>query len=148
MPYSTLTPGSSGPEVLELQELLTLLGYGGPGDGLGNPDGKYGPRTEKAVSKFQQAAGLAVDGIAGADTRQAIDEADRSELELRRGMVVRRAQSILARSGFDVPIDGTYGLSTEAAVKVLQAKHGLTVDGFLGLKTWQAVNSLVTPPTP
>ena len=145
MPYPTLTPGSSGPEVRELQELLTLLGYGGPSPGLGNPDGKYGPRTEAAVKRFQQTAGVAVDGIAGPATRQAIDEADTSEFELRRGMVVRRAQSILARSGFDVPIDGTYGPETEAAVKVLQEKHGLVVDGFLGAKTWKAVNSLVKP---
>jgi peptidoglycan hydrolase-like protein with peptidoglycan-binding domain len=145
MPYSDLKPGSSGPEVRELQELLTLLGYGGPSPGLGNPDGKYGPRTEAVVRRFQQAAGLAADGIAGAATRQAIDEADTSEFELRRGMVVRRAQSILARTGFDVPVDGTYGPSTEVAVKTLQEKHGLVVDGFLGPKTWKAVNSLVTP---
>ncbi len=143
MAYSTLKPGSSGPEVLELQQLLTALGYGGPGEGLGNPDGKYGPRTEKAVKKFQETAGIAVDGIAGPRTRQAIDEADTSAPTLLRGMPVRRAQSILARSGFDVPIDGTYGPATEEAVKVLQDKHGLAADGIVGTKTWTAINSLV-----
>lgn len=146
MPYATLSPGSSGPEVKELQELLTVFGYGGPSPGLGNPDGNYGPRTEAAVKRFQEKAGLPATGVADAATRHALDEADTSEFELRRGTVVRRAQSILARSGFDVPIDGTYGPSTEAAVKVLQEKHGLTVDGFLGPKTWAALNSLVAPP--
>lgn len=146
MAYGNLTPGSEGPEVLELQQLLTALGYGGPAPGLGNPDGKFGPRTEAVVKRFQTDRGLPADGIAGPATRQAVDEADTSQFELRRGTVVRRAQSILARSGFDVPIDGTYGPSTEAAVRVLQEKHGLRVDGFLGPNTWQAVNSLVTPP--
>ena len=142
MAYANLTPGSSGPEVLELQWFLTELGYGGPGEGLGNPDGKYGPRTEKAVRKFQQAAGLQVDGIAGAATRTAIDEADRSNMLLRRGLPVRRVQSILARHGFDVPVDGTYGPSTEAAVKVLQEKHGLAATGIVDTGTWNAIASL------
>ena len=142
MAYGILTPGMEGPEVLELQWFLTALGYGGPGEGLGNPDGKYGPRTENAVRKFQTAAGLQVDGIAGPLTRQAIDEADRSQPELRRGLPVRRAQSILARHGFDTPVDGTYGPSTEAAVKVLQDKHGLPATGVLDAATWQALNSL------
>ena len=143
MAYANLAPGSSGPEVLELQWFLTELGYGGPGEGLGKPDGKYGPRTERAVRKFQQAAGLPVDGIAGPATRQAIDEADTSQPELRRGLAVRRAQSILARHGFDTPIDGTYGPNTEAAVKMLQDKHGLPATGVLDAATWKAVNSLI-----
>ena len=58
---------------------------------------------------------------------------------------MRRLQSILARTGFDVgAIDGTYGPHTEEAVKVLQTKHGLAADGYVGPQTWQAVNSLVT----
>ena len=65
MAYSNLLPGSSGPEVLELQQFLTALGDGGPGEGLGNPDGDYGPRTEAAVQRFQTAAGLAVSSLVG-----------------------------------------------------------------------------------
>lgn len=142
MEYPPLTPGSSDPAVLELQQLLTALGYGGPGDGLGTPDGKYGPRTEAAVKKFQQSLGLAVDGVAGPATRRAIDEADRSEPVLRRGLAVRRAQSILSRTGFDTPVDGTYGPATEAAIAALQGKHGLPADGVVGVETWKAINSL------
>lgn len=147
MPASNLAPGSSGPDVLELQMLLTALGYGGPGQGLGTPDGTYGPRTEAAVRTFQAAAKLEVDGIAGPATRQAIDEADRSNPELRRGTVVRRLQSILARHGFDVVVDGTYDARTEAAVKLLQDKHGIPADGspangVVDAATWAAIDSL------
>jgi peptidoglycan hydrolase-like protein with peptidoglycan-binding domain len=125
-----------------MQEFLAILGYGGPSPGLGNPDGKYGPRTEAAVRRFQTDQTLAVDGIAGPDTLRAIDEADKSEPLLVRGLTVRRAQSILARHGFGTPIDGTYGPATEAAVKVLQEKHGIAVDGRTGKETWKAINSL------
>jgi len=53
--------GSS--RVRALQRRLAQAGYApGPIDGL------YGPRTQEAVSGFQAAHGLAVDGIAGAQT--------------------------------------------------------------------------------
>ena len=38
------------------------------GDAPGPIDGRYGPRTEQAVSRFQATHGLQVDGIAGAQT--------------------------------------------------------------------------------
>lgn len=142
MAYTDINPGSSGPEVLELQWLLTALGYGGPGDGLGTPDGKYGSRTEAAVRKFQATAKLNVDGIAGAATRQAIDEADRSNPDLRRGLTVRRVQSVLARNGFDAVVDGTFDERTENAVKTLQTKHGLPASGVVDAATWKAIDSL------
>jgi peptidoglycan hydrolase-like protein with peptidoglycan-binding domain len=56
----TLRPGSKGTEVSELQAALKLLGYF-----KGEVNGIYGDTTVNAVSKFQEAAGLTVDGIAG-----------------------------------------------------------------------------------
>ncbi len=43
--------------VFEVQRLLSRAGYD-----VGAPDGRFGPRTQKAIEAFQRAAGLAVDG--------------------------------------------------------------------------------------
>jgi len=59
----TLSQGSRGPEVTELQKKLVSLGYV-----VGNVDGIYGPKTKAAVTRFQKERGLKVDGIAGPQT--------------------------------------------------------------------------------
>jgi peptidoglycan hydrolase-like protein with peptidoglycan-binding domain len=62
-----LERGEQGEEVTELQiQLRDLRYYTGP------IDGDYGSLTEDAVRRFQEAQGLAVDGIAGPTTRSAI----------------------------------------------------------------------------
>ena len=58
-----LKRGSSGHQVVELQEGLEALGYE-----LGSCDGAFGPATEKAVKAFQTAENLTVDGLAGRAT--------------------------------------------------------------------------------
>ncbi|PMB13660.1 peptidoglycan-binding protein [Fischerella thermalis CCMEE 5282] len=57
--------GSQGQPVSELQAALKLLGYY-----TGAVDGNYNQATAKAVSQFQQAAGLNPDGIVDAITWQ------------------------------------------------------------------------------
>lgn len=58
-----LSIGSSGTDVMEIQSLLTRLGYSpGPIDGI------FGPRTQQAVRAFQRGFGLATDGIIGINT--------------------------------------------------------------------------------
>ncbi|MEC4984108.1 MAG: peptidoglycan-binding protein [Oscillatoria sp. PMC 1068.18] len=59
----TLRVGSRGTEVSELQAALKLLGFY-----QDTVDGTYAESTVIAVSKFQQAAGLNVDGIVGQTT--------------------------------------------------------------------------------
>ena len=61
--------GSQGAAVVDLQQMLTALGY--PLD----DDGKFGPATERAVKDFQREKGLAADGLVGPDTRAAIRKA-------------------------------------------------------------------------
>lgn len=66
-PQSIVRPiiksGSQGVAVSELQAALKLLGYYS-----GSVDGTYSETTAIAVSRFQRAAGLNVDGIVGTAT--------------------------------------------------------------------------------
>jgi N-acetylmuramoyl-L-alanine amidase len=59
--------GSRGSEVRTIQDKLKRWGYY-----TGNVDGIYGSKTVAAVKKFQQRNGLAVDGIAGTKTLNAL----------------------------------------------------------------------------
>ena len=67
---STLSNGSKGEEVRELQQALIDLGYL-----KGKADGIFGNQTEKAVRAFQAANKLTVDGLAGKKTRAMVKEA-------------------------------------------------------------------------
>jgi hypothetical protein len=58
-----LQRGDTGQEVYLLQSLLKI-----------QVDGVFGPQTEVAVRRFQQAKGLEVDGIVGEKTREALME--------------------------------------------------------------------------
>ena len=62
--YTTLRQGSSGSSVTELQKTLIQKGFLAKGE----DDGIYGPKTADAVTRYQKANGLQVDGIAGKQT--------------------------------------------------------------------------------
>ncbi|MEU6151984.1 D-Ala-D-Ala carboxypeptidase family metallohydrolase [Actinosynnema sp. NPDC047251] len=61
----TLSQGASGDDVRQLQ--IRLSGYPGYGAVLGL-DGSFGAATKSALVRFQQAYGLAADGVAGSGT--------------------------------------------------------------------------------
>ena len=52
-----LKKGDRGPDVVRLQKILNII-----------PDGAFGPKTEKAVMRFQLEKQLKVDGIVGSNT--------------------------------------------------------------------------------
>lgn len=58
-----LRVGSDGADVRELQAMLQLMGFY-----RGAVTGEYGEQTARAVSAFQQAAGIDVDGVVGIQT--------------------------------------------------------------------------------
>lgn len=70
----TLKQGASGGAVTTLQQQLASAGYGSylQPEGV---DGKFGPHTDAAVRAFQQDAGIAVDGVVGPNTRDALARA-------------------------------------------------------------------------
>ncbi|NMG05431.1 peptidoglycan-binding protein [Brasilonema sp. UFV-L1] len=72
---SILRLGSTGVQVKSLQTRLQKLGYYD-----GEIDGQYGKSTSLAVTKFQKANGLTVDGIFGDITRKSLQTAINNEL--------------------------------------------------------------------
>jgi peptidoglycan hydrolase-like protein with peptidoglycan-binding domain len=141
MAEPVLKQGSTGPEVRDLQQALKALGFDpGPVDGV------FGARTQGAVKAFQQAREITVDGIVGRVTWINIDEADQTEPVLRlgsSGLPVRRLQSRMTAVGFDIGgVDGRFSQKTESAVKDLQQRAHLAVDGVVGPKTWAVVDAL------
>jgi hypothetical protein len=68
-PNSTtvLKMGMKGTEVKKLQQVLTNMGYSTKGT-----DGIFGPATEAAVKKFQQAKKIKADGVVGPATKKAL----------------------------------------------------------------------------
>ncbi|MBE9185093.1 peptidoglycan-binding protein [Microcoleus sp. LEGE 07076] len=159
-----LKQGSRGSEVIELQAALKLLGFYAD-----SVDGIFSQSTAKAVSQFQEAAGIAPDGIVGQDTwnrlfpatDQAIENpiantpttGDDSEIDpqvpptnfpvLRRrmrGPAVRDLQERLRAKGFlRASADGVFGSETQAAVKAAQRRYQLPADGIVGRATWEAL---------
>jgi peptidoglycan hydrolase-like protein with peptidoglycan-binding domain/tetratricopeptide (TPR) repeat protein len=107
----------------------------------GHMDGLYGPRTRQAVVTFQAAHGLPVDGVVGPRTWAALSvpvltlgpgAGDQPGGE--RG--VRSLQRRLVSGGISPgPIDGRYGVLTEAAVRRFQRTHRLPVTGIAGPRT-------------
>lgn len=64
---------------------------------------------------------------------------------LRRGMKgdeVRVLQTLLAKDGSTLEIDGIFGVGTQSAVKSFQKRHKLVVDGIVGPKTWAELEKL------
>lgn len=71
-PTSVLRLGSSGQDVITLQYLLNVAAEFNPAIPAPAQDGYFGSGTRQSVIAFQNAAGLAADGIVGPRTWQAL----------------------------------------------------------------------------
>ncbi len=129
--------GDEGDAVRDIQDRLSALGH----DSSLDPRATFGPGTEAAVSEFQRAKGLDVDGIVGPDTWRSLWEAgyrlgDRLLFFRRpmyRGEDVSELQSRLNSLGFDAgKVDGMFGPKSEAAVLEFQHNRNLAEDGKVG----------------
>lgn len=155
-----LQPGSSGEAVTQLQTRLAELGYF-----QGSPTGNFGPATESAVIQFQQANGLAADGVVGTETANALYGADTPTIPAQAATPVQTFSSPasaddgilqLGDVGPDVtdlqqrlsnlgyyqgPIDGNFGEGTQSAVIQFQERNGLVADGIAGPLTLSTVGN-------
>ena len=136
----TLSIGATGHDVRRLQRIFVMTKTLAPS----NITGTFDVTTEQAVKDFQQGAGLAVDGIVGPATWQALP-ADPNTPALARGAtgsVVTALQQGLKKYSTPAtdpgPVDGDFGPKTEAAVKAYQQDRAIHVDGIVGDQTWWA----------
>ena len=137
--------GCTGDAVKTLQDKLNTLGYNS-----GNVDGIFGAKTYAAVTAFQKANGLGVDGIVGKLTwgkLYGVSPAMPVETTTvvgrpmvsygSRGDAVRKLQELLNALGYDCgSVDGIFGSKTKAAVLAFQKANGLGADGIVGPLTW------------
>lgn len=56
------------------------------------------------------------------------------------GPGVLQIQDALVKSGYMVPLDGIFGLTTQTQVRAFQIASGLNVDGIVGPRTWAALS--------
>lgn len=169
-PGTPLRQGSTGPDVVVLQTALNRISQSYPAiPKIPVVDGIFGSRTEATVRKFQEIFGLAVDGIVGASTWNAMVRlytAVTRLAELRSqgqqfyainwnppnalqigstGEKVRQLQymlSILAEYIPAVPplsVDGIYGRNTRATVLAVQRRFGIPETGVVDAQTWDLI---------
>ncbi|HEY0737152.1 MAG TPA: peptidoglycan-binding protein [Herpetosiphonaceae bacterium] len=124
--------GDSGPNVYTIQHLLNARGF------TLTADGSFGPTTESKVKSFQSSKGLAVDGVVGPNTWEALIIVVKSGSS---GEAVKGAQRQLNKYGYNLAVDGSFGPATDSATRDYQSKHGLVVDGSIGPATWSSLTS-------
>ncbi len=155
--YQVLQRGSSGADVIALQEAMTELGfYKGP------VDGDFGAGTEKAVIAFQQKNEYPATGIMDANIQaylytgspknaSGVKTAVRTLSPVKgvsmkkgnKGSMVRAFQVRLNELGYlkKEYITGVYDTNTIGAVRAFQKKNGLVADGTAGAATRELIES-------
>ena len=141
--------GEQGPQVREIQRCLKRLGiYGGP------VNGRFGPLTENAVTKFQRRVKLRQVGFVGPRTDAALKKRCKSRpsrntsrrpncTRLREGCdgprvrtLQRNLRSLRVYSG---PVSGRFRGLTKSAVIRYQQRKGIDPIGVVGPRTRRAI---------
>ena len=161
---ATFHPGDRGDQIAAIQNALVRNGSDIA------VDGDYGTGTQEAVKAFQERHGLDVDGIVGAQTYEALMGAAMPE-NVSSHFIEKKAiknkgkenlmfplvtadnaisvvQQALANKGYNLDVDGVFGVGTEQAVRKFQADNGLDVDGVVGKATFYALTGEALPGGP
>ena len=161
-----LQEGDNGIAVSTLQYYLDVIGYFNDKVSVIPIDGIFGPRTKQAVIEFQQAFGLTPDGIVGRDTwnkivsvyQDTINSLPAEYISLSEEIYPGRTLSlnttgddvsslqkflnVISQNDPQIPavqVTGTYDTQTEEAVKAIQARNNLPVNGVVGPVTWNTI---------
>ncbi|VXD19979.1 Peptidoglycan-binding domain 1 protein [Planktothrix serta PCC 8927] len=137
---STVSLGDTGGEVRKIQRRLRQLNYyNGPINGF------FDNATQNALMRFQQSAGITVNGIAGPTTQTSLFNPRPVSVTPTRTIVVvqmtppvsgsaqvRQWQQTLRIQGlYNGPINGIYDRSTQQAVAQARAFYGPSADAVL-----------------
>ena len=139
-----LQRGSNNAATMTMQRRLISLGYLN-----GVATGKFDAITEQAVIAFQSRNLDTADGIAGAETLNAMYNANARKAATSSGIIgislkegakdieaVKTLQRKLKALGyFTGTVDGDFGANTTVAVKEFQAQNGMKADGIAGGRT-------------
>ena len=159
--YKVLQNGSTGNQVLALQQALAELGYL-----TSTPDGTYNTTTMQAVIALQKMNSLPMNGIADANLQALIFHGQPknssgtkvsiktlpalSGITIRlhdQGVLVSTVQTRLTQLGYyDGEISGVYDVATQTAVKAFQKANGLKADGACGTATQEKLMSAAAAP--
>ena len=139
----TISLGSTGDDVKRLQRVLARQLAWNP---FGPITGVFDASLESSVKSFQQANGLAADGVVGPATwakLPAYREASPTLAPESLGPAVAWLQQALAGKDVAVSftpyagaIDGIFGPVTQAAVRALQTWAGVGATGIVEDNTW------------
>ena len=144
----TLKYGSTGEDVKILQEKLKILGFYNA-----LITGSFGLATEEGVKALQEAFGLEQTGIVDNNLWNQIMKYTETSLYTSNtyptlslgssGDYVRELQTKLkALLYYAGPINSSFDLETETAVKRFQYHNKLTTTGIVNNQTWSALNAL------
>lgn len=146
----TLKYGCKGEDVKDLKKALSDKGY----VGLTFTNGNFLSSTRAIVKKFQKDNGLTADGVVGQKTVEALDCIWKDETsgsyiftrELKygcKGEDVKELKKALLAKGYSglTLTNGNFYSTTRAIVKKFQKDNGLTVDGYVGANTYQALGA-------
>ncbi|MFW6377892.1 MAG: peptidoglycan-binding protein [Bacillota bacterium] len=136
-------PGQEDESVEELQDKLEELGFFSV-----TQTGLYGEKTRRAVERFQAAADLKPDGIAGPTTLDAIERALNSiDIEQRERLKIYThnvdviyLQYKLSQLGYlSSEPTGLFRSQTSKAVKEFQNDNDIDSNGIVNSSTWEAL---------
>lgn len=130
MAFKTVKKGQKGDMVKALQYIVGA-----------DPDGDFGPKTEKKVKEYQAAHGLEADGQAGKLTFTEIVKNGPILKVGATGVYVYAVECLLNT----LTLDGVYKEDELKHVKTYQASRSITMDGEVGPETYSALFGLTSP---